>query len=145
MLLGGENDIVGSAPMWQLELVHNEEPEVPDRYQWFHAQEGKDERPIMTNADMALVRDLTGHIHVDSEGNEGAVDCVFKDENRGDSLRKRKKKRNRSVVCPVASETIQKALEYKMDNELFLYDFEKVLEKMVNNGYPENELQNADI
>lgn len=146
MLLGEEDDIVGSAPMWQMELVHNDDPQIPNRYQWFHAEEGKDERPIMTNTDMALVRDLSGHLTVDGDGNEGACDCFFKEEKSGESVRKKRKNRkgNSPPICPVASQTITKALEYKMDNELFLYDFETVLEKMINNGYSENELQHVE-
>ena len=66
MLLGEEDDLVGSAPEWKLEFVHNEGG-IPDRYQWFHEEEGKEERPIMTNSDMALVRDLTGHIGMDED------------------------------------------------------------------------------
>jgi len=139
MLLGDDQE----DPMWELELVHNNET-IPSRYQWFHEKEGEEERPIMTNADMALVRDFSKHISVDEDGNVGKVECVFKDINEEEELVRRRLKRERRkrvkqqknarkpVVCPVASETIGKALEYKMDNELFLYDFEAVLEKMVN-------------
>ena len=38
-------------------------------------------------------------------------------------------------LAPKASQTIGKVVDYAMDNDLFLEDFESVLEKMVNNGY----------
>ena len=133
MLVGDEEDPVYSAPMWHMELVHNDDG-IPSRYQWYTEKDGEDERPIMTNADMALVRDLKDHMTVDEDGNEGAVDCAFKDEGKPEGYTRRTRSLN-SAVCPVASKTIEKMVEYKLDNEHFLYDFEKVLEKMVKNGY----------
>ena len=91
----------------------------------------------MTNADMALVRDLSGHMAADKDGNTGKVDCVFKEEKEEEYVSRRLSS-DKPVVCPAASQTTEKALEYKLDNELFLYDFEAVLEKMVNNGYEEH-------
>ena len=41
------------------------------------------------------------------------------------------------MTCPIASNTIEKMVEYKMNNEMFLYDFEKVLEKMLKTGFHE--------
>ena len=127
---------------WELELVHND-GDIPDRYQWYHEEDGKEERPLMTNADMALVRDFSDHMHVDKDGNEGAVDCVFANEaeKEGESsegYRIRGLQYNqpkKQVACPVATEAMDKILEYKMDNTKWLYDFEKVLEKMLKNGY----------
>ena len=78
----------------------------------------------------------------------GKVDCDFKQGQQSAGSRRlysRGSKRLNSAavpfVCPVASQTIDKVLEYKMNNELFLYEFEAVLMKMVNNGYLESELQ----
>ena len=131
-MLVGDGDHVDSAPMWRMELVHNENG-IPSRYQWYHE---KDERPIMTNADMALVCDLSDHMHVDASGDEGAVDCAFKDDSKPTEGNYGTRRRAQGkVVCPVADETMEKMIEYKMDNELWLHDFEKVLEKMVKNGY----------
>ena len=139
MLVGADGDYVNSAPEWEMELVHNENG-VPSRYQWYHEKDGEEERPIMTNADMALVRDLSDHMSVDADGNEGAVNCSFKDSEKtaGEGstyTRRRVLETSKKVACPVASHTIEKMVELKMDNELFLYEFEKVLKKMVKNGY----------
>jgi len=134
-MLVGDGDGVASAPMWHMELVENS-GQIPNRYQWYHEEDGKDERPIMLHFDMALVRDLSDHMSVDPKGNEGAVDCVFREE--GDEAvagYTRRRRTQGKKACPVASDTIEKMIEYKMDNEMFLYDFEKVLEKMVKNGY----------
>jgi len=136
MLLGDTSRFVSSAPSWKLELVHNE-GDVPSRYQWFHEGEGEVERPIMTNTDIALVRDLSGYMSIDEDGIAGKVGCVFKEDSEEDEQHSRRRLSSEDipVVCPVASQTIERALEYKFDNELFLYDFQAVLEKMVNNGY----------
>ena len=114
------------------EIVHNE-GDVPSRYQWFHEEEGKDERPFMTSADIALVRDFSDYIH-DGEV-EGIVECVFKEESGSDSVQYRQRSLQRKPMCPVATETIELMIEYKLDNEAWLIDFERVLEKMLKNGY----------
>ena len=138
-MLVGDDDPVTSAPLWQGELVHNE-GDIPPRYQWFHKKEGEEERPIMTSADIGLVRDLAEYMH-DENGVEGIVECVFKEESSGSSVRTSNSyTRQRSVqqakpVCPVASETLEFMIEYKLDNEAWLIDFERVLEKMLTNGY----------
>ena len=133
MLVGEESDPVSTAPNWALELVDNDTLEgIPSRYQWFHEEDGEEERPIMTNADMALVRDLRDHMSIDVHGTGGFVDCTFKDEQ---STRRRLRRENVAMACPKASQTIGKVVDYAMDNDLFLEDFESVLEKMVNNGY----------
>lgn len=157
MLIGAVGETIdASDPFWQLELVENEDG-IPSRYQWFHEGTGGDEdeeeeemmmddhhhhhddddddgdeRPIMTNADMSLVLDFGDHIGQDDNGNEGKVDCLFEEKEssgrglRGDDTPK---------ACPVADRTIAKVEEYEEDNELFLRDFEKVLDKMLMNGY----------
>ena len=40
---------------------------------------------------------------------------------------------------------MEKVLEYKMDKTLFLFEFEQVLGKMINNGYSDDELQAVDL
>lgn len=149
MLVGDEGDEVNSAPNWELEFVDNSEgieyineeddstqyleAGIPNRYQWFNTDKcDGDERPIMTNTDMALVRDFSGHISTDSGGTDGKVSCTFKPES------------GKKKACPVAHETMQKVLEYKMDKTLFLFEFEQVLGKMINNGYSDDELQVVD-
>ena len=149
VLVGDEGDEVNSAPNWELEFVDNSEgieyideedgstqyleAGIPHRYQWFNTDKCDDnERPIMTNADMALVRDLSGHISTDNSGTDGKVSCSFKQESG-------------NKACPVAHETMQKVLEYKMDKTLFLFEFEQVLGKMINNGYSDDDLQAVDL
>ena len=135
-MLVGDKDPVTSAPLWQGELVHNEGG-IPSRYQWFHKRNGEDERPIMTSADIALVRDLSGYMH-DENGVEGIVECVFKAESgamRTSSSYTKQQSVQKKPVCPIASDTLEFMIEYKNDNELWLIDFERVLEKMLTNGY----------
>jgi hypothetical protein len=129
--------LIGDDMTWEMELVHNENG-VPSRYQWYQEKGGEDERPIMTNTDMALARDLAGYMNVDKDGNQGAVSCAYKveeTESGGSTYTRRRSVQSKPVVCPVAHDTVAKMHEYKMDNELFLIDFEQVLEKMLNNGY----------
>ncbi|KAL3806746.1 hypothetical protein ACHAXA_000233 [Cyclostephanos tholiformis] len=131
------NMLVGDDMTWDLELVHNEDG-VPSRYQWYQNKEGEDERPIMTNSDMALARDLSGYMNTDKDGNEGAVSCVYKAEEAESGVStytRRRSVQSKPVVCPVADDTVAIMHEYKMDNELFLIDFEHVLEKMLKSGY----------
>jgi len=137
MLVGGGDDPIHGAPEWKLELVENGDDGIPHRYQWYHERDGKEERPIMLNADVALVRDFKDHMVKDQAGNEGLVTCkAFGDaEEEASGYTRRRLLNGGGVACPVASKTIEKMVEYKMDNELFLYDFEKVLEKMLKNGY----------
>ena len=120
---------------WELELVHNEDG-IPSRHQWYHEEDGKDERPIMTNTDMGLVRDLSDNMYVDKDGNEGAVDCFF-EESSNQYIRRTEEAygKGKMAACPIASETMKFVEEYKMDNEAWLIDFEEVLEKMLKNGY----------
>jgi len=122
---------------WEFELVHNE-GKIPNRYQWYHEQEGKDERPIMTNTDMGLLLDLSGHLYTDEEGNEGAVSCAADDSHHedegGDYLRRRTEEDKKpKTSCPVSEETKEFLEEYALDNEGWLIDCEKVIEKMLVN------------
>ena len=137
--------LVGDDMSWQIELVHNE-GDIPSRYQWFQEKKGETERPIMTNTDMGLARDLSAYMNVDEDGNTGAVSCVFKSEEEetnnesgsdsgsGGYMRERTLK-SKPDVCPVAHDTVEMMLKYREDNELFLIDFEHVLEKMLKSGY----------
>ena len=124
--------LVGDDVSWQIELVHNE-GDIPSRYQWFQEKEGETERPIMTNTDMALARDLSGYMNVDEDGNTGAVCCVYKSEQ--EKTNNHRSLQSKPAVCPVAHDTVEMMLNYREDNELFLIDFEHVLEKMLKSGY----------
>ena len=140
VLVGSDGDVVESAITWEQELVQNE-GDVPSRYQWYHESEEEDERPIMTNADMALVRDMADHITEDDNGIPGKVSCFFNEKSHELEMASSKKKlRSRRLsgkinVCPVASSTIKKTLEYQKDYDLFLFDFQDALDKMLRNGY----------
>lgn len=128
--------LIGDNITWEMELVQNENG-VPSRYQWYHEKGVENDRPIMTNTDMALARDLSGYMNTDKDGNEGAVSCVFKTEETAsdESTARRRSVQSNPVVCPVAHDTVAKMQEYKMDNELFLIDFEHALEKMLKSGF----------
>ena len=165
MLVGEDGDLVNSAPNWTQEFVNNTEGiefvdaetneteslgRIPNRYQWFNTDKCEDnERPIMTNADMALVRDFSAHLSVDENGTPGKVNCTFKDEGEEEDIRRRRGLRfgisaqNIPEACPIASETIDIVSDYQEDNEGFLHDFQIVLEKMVENGYEVNEMGNV--
>ena len=104
----------------------------------------------MTNADMALVRDFSDYISTDENGTTGKVNCTFKDENNYEPTRRGLRfevpaEMAGEVACPVASETIDIVMEYKLNNTLFLYDFQSVLGKMVNNGYADGDLEPVDL
>ena len=49
------------------------------------------------------------------------------------------------VESDKALETMEKVMDYKRDNWLFLHDFQVVLGKMINNGYSAHELKNVDL
>ena len=135
MLVGNNtSDIVGAAPIWTQELVHNNGT-IPSRYQWINTDQCAAEQPIMLNSDISLVRNLTGHIANDENGIPGQVDCDFKGEETVRRMLKGGRLLETDVTCPVASDTIDKVFEYSQDEELFLKDFEKVLDKMLRNGY----------
>jgi len=125
---------VGPEAEWEQELVHNEEPNIPHRYQWFHEREGEVERPISTNADMALVYNLDAYMDTDDEGNEGAVDCEVKTPKRY-SNSKRILADNKKKACPIADNTIDYVWEYYENNDKFLLDFQRVFMKMLQKGY----------
>ena len=143
MFRGRYGTIIVTDEEWELELVHNDGG-IPSRYQWFLEKDGEEERPVMTNSDMALARDFEDYMTKDAKGNEGLVQCHY--ETHADAAKKADHRRSlrsdprilqKKAVpsCPVASHTVEKMIEYKMNNELFLYDFEKVLAKMLKNGY----------
>ena len=141
VIVGDYGDVVESAITWEQELVHNE-GDIPSRYQWYHESADVEERPIMTNSDIALVRDLTYNMSEDENGIPGKVNCFFNRESQklemassADETPPSRRLGSQSHICPVASSTIEKALEYKMDNALFLHDFQKALDKMLRSGY----------
>jgi len=169
MLIGGSVDPDNfydliHAPQWTQELIrNNNQPGVPSRIQWFHQKvpcgagsipdcddPGDDPRTfdkiIMTNSDIALVRDLSGYfenVTVDnSDGTEEVVPgsvtaCSFRCGGRD---RETGCPNRNPPLCPHAAETFWKAKDYKFDNDLFLEDFEAVVDKMIKNGHGEGDL-----
>jgi len=127
--------LVGETTTWTMEHVTNTNG-IPSRYQWFQQLPRNPQRPIMTNSDMALARNLTGYM-----SDDGDVSCDYVAAVASSTGSTAVFKRNlrslqtTSVACPIASETIAKMLEYKMDNDAFLFDFEMALSKMLLNGY----------
>jgi hypothetical protein len=151
------------APQWTQELVRNTNRPQKSRIQWFHqkrvcgggniancTEPEDDERNldkiIMTNSDIALVRDLSGRFeNVTVTNADGSVEtvpgsvssCSFR---CGGQERLTGCPDRDPPLCPHAAETFFRAAEYKFDNDLFVSDFEVVLDKMIKNGYGEGEL-----
>lgn len=119
---------------WEQEFIDNRNKGTHDVYQWFHQKEVKDvrvngdpnrteinyERIIMTNADIALVRDFSGYL---DDEDTGLVRCNFRccpDDTM--------------PVCPAASLTLNIAAEYKFNNTLWLLDFRDAFDRMLTRG-----------
>jgi len=80
-------------------------------------------RPLtlfMLNADMALTVDLEGFVDPD----DGFVTCVLSDDGNDDDR----------DVCPPATSTLEIALEYADDGDLWISDFHDAFMKMTSVG-----------
>ena len=94
-------------------------PGTPVRHQWTkYTEESDDEHLIMMNVDASLVKEMNQH-------EDGRVDCAYEP----------KPTKQSKPTCPFARNTLGHMSIYKDDQELWLHDFEKVLQKMVNHGY----------
>lgn len=119
------------APAWHMEMVDNSDLGTPNRYQWFHLKDQtRDddtinfEKIIMLNADMALARDLEGHLEED-----GNVEtCQFRCLNNIC-------KRDSPPRCPHAQQTFEFTKEYGANELLWLNDFSAAFRKMLIRGY----------
>jgi hypothetical protein len=123
------------APFWEKLYLVNEgmksplNTSIPNRFMWTRRGDaaedsGNDEIPIiMTNADMALVRDLASELNSDGSGR---VLCDFSLNDEVRSLHGR---------CPAADLTIDLISDFKYNNTLWLVEFERVLGKMFTYGY----------
>jgi len=122
------------APSWDLEFIDNSGDGfgTPDRFQWFHQKDpDRDdadvinlEKLLMLNADIALVRDLEGHLQPD--GN--VPTCQFRclnNECRNGALPR----------CPHAAQTFDIVVEFEADNILWLNEFSAAFRKMLIRGY----------
>ena len=87
-------------------------PDIPNRHVWVHRRGGGGRRTLMTNSDIALVRDLSAHI----DESTGEVSCSFR-------------------RCPHAVETLEMAARFKYDVEQWKVEFRDVLTKMLLNNY----------
>lgn len=102
-----------NAPQWRQRTVRNNSlPGIPDRRQWTSGRGNR--QTIMTNADIALVRDISS---MDSNGN---VSCEFK---------------GRRNACPHAQKTFDDMADFKFNQSAWLREFRNVLSKMVTHGY----------
>jgi len=98
------------APNWNQRTVNNNN--VPDRVQWVN--NGNNRQIIMTNSDIALVRDFTDEL----EESTGLVDCEFKNRN----------------ACPHAAASWDAMVEFKFDNDAFLLEFRNVFMAVLHQG-----------
>ena len=122
------------APFWSREYLNNVEfPNIPNRFLWTRRSDAggdssqgdltgdNDERLGMTNADIALVRDLSS-----AQDDQFRVKCDFGLREEIHSPHGR---------CPAAKVTIDLVAELKVNNTQWLMEFEYVLRKMFTYGY----------
>ena len=100
------NGAIGTPNRWQYERGVN-----PDHF-------------VMVNADMAIVRDLSGYIDDDEGQVTGCQIRCTRQNGHGCALPR----------CPHAAETWDAAVEYKFDNDKFMKDFEVAFKKMLTTG-----------
>jgi len=104
------------APNWTRQTENNNDIDgIPNRQVWVRNRNGG-RRTIMTNADIAIVRNFEDHINE----NTGAVSCTF---------------RNRRNPCPVAEETLRIAAEFKFDVNQWKAEFRDVFTKVLLTGH----------
>jgi len=140
LLVGGSrsssyNIKVDDAQFWETKYVTNEgmksvlNTTIPNRFMWTRRSgasenSGNQKLPlVMTNADIAIVRDLKKELNDDGSGR---VVCDFVLREEMNSIHGR---------CPVAKQTLNMVSEYKYNNTLWLDEFERVLRKMFTYGY----------
>lgn len=120
------------APDWNIELVDNSDLGTSNKYQWIHqkdpdrvdANDINLEKIIMLNSDLALVRDLEGHLEEDGNVQTCQFRCLNNICRPGEPPR-----------CPHAQQTFDFAREYVVDNLLWLNDFSAAFRKMLIRGY----------
>jgi hypothetical protein len=129
-LPGREDAII--APDWNIELVDNSDLGTSNKYQWIHQKDPNREDAndinleiiIMLNSDIALVRDLEGHLEEDGNVQTCQFRCLNNVCRPGEPPR-----------CPHAQQTFDFAREYEDDNLLWLNDFSAAFRKMLIRGY----------
>lgn len=113
--------LTNDALFWGTEMQNNQDLGTTNRFVWVRRSvEGGDNIPlIMLTSDIALVRDLDGHIDPDNK----AIVCSFRNFEGC---------RN---VCPHAEQTLRLMAEFKHDNSQWIREFRAVLSKMFTTGY----------
>lgn len=110
-------DQLDIAPPWFPEFGDNSDlPGVADRHFWVAFPQGQDgQRIVMLNADVALVREITDS----NMDKDGKMSCDFIGSSK----------------CPHAARSLDYVAEYRLDNSLWLTDFQDILKRMLDNGY----------
>lgn len=113
-------------PGWAQESVDNSALGTPSRTQWVHVRGSDGAITVMTNSDLALVRDMNDGIDPDYlDETTGVSTCRFKGGGGRNSLPR----------CPAAQATLRLMAEYKHDNDMWVDDFEDVMDRMMREGY----------
>lgn len=125
-LIGGQRNDNGripdfatlfDAPNWNKEIVNNNNLRpIPNRHQWIRNRDGG--KLIMTNADIALVRDFSSFF----DSTTGEVSCEFKNARRG------------NPACPHAAQTFNHMAFFKFNEEEWLVEFRDVFMKVLHHG-----------
>ncbi len=103
------DDRVQGSLNWTLSEVNNSDlVGIPNRFEWTQ------NKLVMLNADIALVRDFSGYIN-----KKGKVNCTFLGGN----------------ACPVAVDTMDQMTVYRNNGTLWLEDFRDVLSYMLEFPY----------
>jgi hypothetical protein len=121
-LVGDVGNLVQGAPIWKQHFEDNSDlKKFDDIYVWRRLPPALNGSFIvMTNADIAIVRDLSG---LNLNPQTGQVNCQFVD------------KAGSQPTCPQLNGALDEAARYKFSNRSWLIDFEAVLRKLFNTGY----------
>jgi Peroxidase len=123
-LVGDMGNLVQGAPVWTQHFEDNSNlnnSKIDDVYVWRRNPPAlKGDFIVMTDADISIVRDLSGK---NLNPQTGEVNCQFVD-NAGNK-----------PSCPKLKGALDEAARYKFSNRAWLTDFEAALRKMLNAGY----------
>jgi hypothetical protein len=121
-LVGDVGNLVQGAPIWKQHFEDNSDlKKFDDIYVWRRLPPALNGSFIvMTNADIAIVRDLSG---LNLNPQTGQVNCQFVD------------KAGSQPTCPQLNGALDEAARYKFSNRSWLIDFEAALRKLLNAGY----------
>jgi hypothetical protein len=117
-------DVLARAPQWTQTFVDNSyDPTFrgPDRFQW-ERNIRRGGPIVMLNSDIAITRDLTGHL----DPTTGEATCAFRGGNNNNAPQN---------MCPIAEASLLLAAQYKFNNTKFLIDFSNVYNEVLVQGY----------